>query len=68
MYNTNELQHLKTGLYSAIDADGKNVIIQRQEGNGWSVITPTHHNWCECVDYDENGDQECVRYLNVERA
>lgn len=59
---TNELQSLESGLYSATNEDGKRIIIERQKGSGWTISTPTHHDWYEVVDYDEDGNQECVRY------
>ena len=62
MYKTNELQNLESGLYSATNEDGKMIYVCRQVGSGWSVYTPTHDGWHEVVDYDEAGEQECVRY------
>ncbi len=57
-----KLRSLESGMYSATNEDGKTVIIFRQKGKGWSIQTPTHHDWYETVDYDENGEQESVSY------
>lgn len=59
---TSELQFLKSGLYFATTDDGKELIIGRQEGHGWSVSTPTHDDWYETVLYTEDGDIEGVTY------
>lgn len=59
---TNELKHLKSGLYFAKTEDGKDLIIGRQEGQGWEVSSPTHDGWYENVFYDEKGNVEAVTY------
>ena len=58
----NELQSLETGMYSATNEDGEDVIIFRQKGCGWKIQKHTHHDWYETVYYDEDGNQECVTY------
>ena len=49
-------------MYSGVNEEGRNVIVLRQKGCGFTTMTETHDGWYECVDYDEEGNQECVRY------
>ena len=59
---TNELSALESGLYSAVDADGNDIFIEREKGHGYNVWRPTHNGWYEVVEYDENGCQLSVSY------
>jgi len=59
---TNNLSHLQSGQYTARNEDGKLIKIERKQGEGWTVKTPTHHGWWEVVFYTEEGDQEGVTY------
>ena len=61
-YRAEDLKHLENGMYSAVNDVGSPVTILRQKGLGWSIIKETHDGWFETVDYDENGDVECVSY------
>ena len=62
MLNTKEILAKDSGMYSGVNEEGKNVIVLRQKGCGFTTMTETHDGWYECVDYDEEGNQECVRY------
>lgn len=53
-----------SGIYSATNEDGVEVMVFREKGHGFDVWTPTHNGWYEVVSYDENGNQECVTYKN----
>lgn len=60
--NAKKIQMLDSGIYTAKDADGVEVIIMRQKGEGWSIKTPTHNGWFEVAYYGETGEPEGVGY------
>ena len=62
MIGVNEILEKDTGIYSGIDEDGQYVTVFRQKGYGFTMMTETHNGWFECIDYDEEGNHECVRY------
>jgi hypothetical protein len=62
MISIKEILEKKSGMYSGINEDGKDVIILREKGCGFTIMEETHNGWFECVDYDEDGICECIRY------
>lgn len=62
MIGIKEILEKKSGMYSGINEDGKDVIILREKGCGFTIMEETHNGWFECVDYDEDGVCEGVRY------
>ena len=62
MIDIKEILERDSGMYSGIDEEGKKVIIVREKGCGFTTMTETHNGWFECVDYDEDGNCEGVRY------
>jgi len=60
--NAKEIKNLKSGIYSAVDEDGRDTVIMRQEGLGWSISKETHDGWYETIDFSEDGEIECVMY------
>ena len=51
-----------SGLYSAVDEDGKTVVIMRQKGVGFSIHRESKPGWSEILIYNEDGDLEGVSY------
>ena len=62
MIGIKEILEKDSGMYSGTNEEGKDVIVLRQKGCGLTTMTETHDGWYECVDYDEDGMQECIRY------
>ena len=62
MIGIKEILVRESGMYSGIDEEGKKVIVLREKERGFTIMTETHHGWHECVDYDEDGICEGVRY------
>ena len=62
MISIKEILKKESGIYSGIDEEGNRAIILREKGRGFTIMTETHHGWYECVDYDEDGICEGVRY------
>lgn len=56
-----EMLAMRSGMYSA-KVDGKDAVIMRDVGHGFSITVPTHHDWYETNSYDENGEHEGVTY------
>ena len=65
MLKTDNLKSLDSGMYKAVNEDGKEILIMRQVGQGWAVYTPTHNGWYQIADYDESGSIECERYTKM---
>lgn len=62
MLNVNDILSKPSGLYSGTDADGNEVVINRQKNLGFIIMTPTHDGWYECKEYGESGMLEGVYY------
>lgn len=62
MIGIKEILEKDSGMYSGINEEGKNVIVLRERGCGFTIMEETHHGWFECVDYNEDGICESVRY------
>ena len=62
MVGVKEILEKDSGMYSGTNEEGKDVIVLREKGCGFTIMTETHDGQYECVDYDEGGNQECVRY------
>lgn len=56
-----EMGELKTGVYSAIDDEtGMEITIIREEGDGWSVSTPSDDGGFVNVFFAEDGSIEAI--------
>ena len=62
MFGIKEILEKGSGMYSGTNEDGKDVIVLREKGYGFTTMTETHNGWFECVDCDEDGVCESVRY------
>ena len=62
MMTVKEILEKKSGMQSGVNEDGQNVVVMREKGRGFTIMTETHNGWHECIDYDEDGDCEGVRY------
>lgn len=58
----NNILSLDSGLYSGTTENGKNCIIQRQKGVGYTVSTLQDNGWYEVKEYNENGILESTTY------
>ena len=62
MIGIKEILEKDSGMYSGTNEEGKHVIVLREKGCGFTTMTETHNDWFECVDYNEDGICEGVRY------
>lgn len=49
---------LQSGIYTGVDENGKEVVVTREVGSGFTVKTLNSKGVYECEDYSENGDVE----------
>lgn len=61
--NVNDILAQPSGLYSGTDATGQSVIITREKGHGFVIMTPTHNDWYACDEYDESGNLVGTTYV-----
>ena len=54
-----EILLLKSGMYSGKNEDGQSIIIMREVGCGFTIMTLNSKDIYECEDYDEEGCHEC---------
>lgn len=56
--NYETIINLQSGIYIGVDGSGKDVVVTRQVGKGFTVKTLNSKGVYECEDYSENGDVE----------
>ena len=54
MFNVKDILEKDSGIYTTTNSEGNNVTILRQKGYGFTLMTSTHDDWYECVDYGED--------------
>ena len=57
-----DILRLDSGLYSGINENGQNVIIQREKGVGYIISTLQYNGWYEVHEYNEEGILESTTY------
>lgn len=62
--DANEILSQPSGLYSGTNSSGIKVIITRQVGHGFVIMTPSRTGWYECNEYDESGNLVGTTYEN----
>lgn len=62
MIGVKEILEKDSGMYSGTNKEGREVIVFREKGCGFTTMMETHDGWFECVDYNEEGIAEGVRY------
>ena len=57
-----DILNLDSGLYSGTNENGKTVIIQRQNGVGYTISKFQDNGWYEVYEYNEEGILESTTY------